>query len=157
VRRGIGVLTILGAVDAALVAVTMLVLDLPFVLGVAVVFFLGCYVPYLGTFIAGVFAVLIALGGGGPRDAAVLLVVIVVVEIVVRTLVGNVLASDRLALRPLPSIVSSVIGVAIAGLLGAVLSAPALALAIAVSRRVRAARTPTAGDIKGTGAAAPLA
>jgi predicted PurR-regulated permease PerM len=150
VRRGIGVLTILGALDAGLVALTMMLLDLPFPLGVAVVFFLGCYVPYLGTFIAGVFAVLIALGGGGPVDAAIVLVVILVVDIVVRTLVGNWLATDRLALRPLPSIVSSAVGVAVAGLLGAVLSAPALALGIAVSRRVRAARTsivePTRGD-----------
>lgn len=140
VRRGIGVLTILGAMDAALVAVTMLLLDLPFVLGVAVVFFLGCYVPYLGTFIAGMFAALIALGGGGPSDAAVMIGVILLIEVIIRTLVGNVLASDRLSLRPLPSIASSVFGVAIAGLLGAVLSAPALALGIAVSRRVRAAR-----------------
>ncbi|BAK33444.1 hypothetical protein MLP_04300 [Microlunatus phosphovorus NM-1] len=140
VRRAIGVLTILGATDAALIAVTMLLLDLPFVLGVAVVFFLGCYVPYLGSLIAGLFAVLIALGGGGPTDAAIMFVVILLVEVVIRTLVGNVVASGRLALRPLPSIASSVFGVAVAGLLGAVLSAPALALGIAISRRVRAAR-----------------
>jgi predicted PurR-regulated permease PerM len=147
VRRGIGVLTILGLIDAALIGVTMLLLDLPFVLGAMVVLFLGCYVPYLGTLIAGTFAVLIALGGGGPGDAVVVLIVILVVEIVVRTVIGNWLATDRLALRPLPSIVSSVFGVAVAGLLGAVLSAPALALAIAVSRRVRAAR---AGGTKAT-------
>lgn len=146
VRRGVWVLAVVGVVDAVLVAATMLVLDLPFVLGVAVVYFLGCFVPYLGTFIAGVFAILIALGDGGPADALVMLVVILVVEIVVRTLVGNWLATDRLALRPLPSIASSVVGVALAGLLGAVLSAPALALGIAVSRRVRAARAPMAEE-----------
>ena len=147
VRRAIGVLTILGAIDAALVAVAMLLLELPFVLGVAVVFFLGCYVPYLGSLIAGLFAVLVALGGGGPTDAAIMVVVIVLVEVVIRTLVGNVVASGRLALRPLPSIASSVFGVAIAGLLGAVLSAPALALGIAVSRRVRAARSAAIVDL----------
>lgn len=142
VRRGVWVLAVVGAVDAVLVAATMLMLDLPFVLGVAVVYFLGCFVPYLGALIAGVFTILIALGAGGPTDALVMLAVILVVEIVVRTLVGNWLATDRLALRPLPSITSSVVGVALAGLLGAVLSAPALALGIAVSRRVRAARAP---------------
>lgn len=142
VRRGVWVLAVVGALDALLVAATMLILDLPFVLGVAVVYFLGCFVPYLGTFIAGSFAILIALGGGGPIDALVLLGVLLVIEIVVRTVVGSWLATDRLALRPLPSIASSVIGVALAGLLGAVLSAPALALAIAVSRRVRAAHAP---------------
>lgn len=66
-----------------------------------------------------------------------MLIVILVAQNIIQTLVGNRLTSERLNLHPLASIISSVCGVAIAGLLGAMLSAPALALVIAVARRTR--------------------
>jgi predicted PurR-regulated permease PerM len=91
---------------------------------------------------------LIALGASGQRDALILLVVILIVQNVVQAIVGNRMASDRLQLHPLPSIISSVCGVAIAGVLGAILSAPALALGLAVTRRLRALKVaPNAADL----------
>jgi predicted PurR-regulated permease PerM len=70
----------------------------------------------------------------------IVLLVVILVQTVVQTLVGNRLTSERLQLHPLSSIISSVCGVAIAGVVGAILSAPALALGMAVSRRTRAMR-----------------
>lgn len=149
VRRGFGALTLTSLATAGVIGLAMLLLGLPLAAAVAVVTFVASYVPYLGALISTVFAFLIALGSGGIRDALIILVVILITRNVIRTIVGNRLTSDRLSLHPLPSIISSVCGVAIAGLLGAMLSAPALALAIAVSRRIRNSR-PAAGQDTGT-------
>ncbi|WP_148288599.1 AI-2E family transporter [Ilumatobacter nonamiensis] len=136
-RRGFGALTLTSLVTASVIGLAMIVLDLPLVIAVVGVTFITSYVPYLGAILSGVFAFLVALGSGGPQQAFVLLVVVLVAQNIIQTVVGNRLTSDRLSLHPLPSIISSVCGVAIAGLLGAMLSAPALALAIAVNKRLR--------------------
>jgi predicted PurR-regulated permease PerM len=136
VRRGFGALTITSLVTSAVIGAAMLVLGLPLVLTVVVVTFLTSYIPYLGAILSGGFVFLIALGSGSVSDAIVMLLVVLIAQNVIQTIVGNRLTSDRLQLHPLPSIISSVCGVAIAGLLGAMLSAPALALALAVARRL---------------------
>lgn len=137
VRSGFAALTITSLVTSGIVGTTVLVLGLPLALAVTFVTFVGSYIPYVGAFVSGAFAFLIALGASGPREALILLVVIVVVQTAVQTVVGSRMTSHRLRLHPLPSLIVSVFGVAVAGLLGAILSAPALALGFAVSRRTR--------------------
>ncbi len=138
VRRGFGVLTINSLITTLLIGLAMVTLGLPLAVEVMIVTFITSFIPYLGVILSGIFAFVVALGSGGLGDAAVLLLVILVVQGIIQTIAGNQLASDRLHLHPLPSIISSVCGVAIAGLLGAMLSAPAVALAIAISHRVEA-------------------
>ncbi|RYP79375.1 AI-2E family transporter, partial [Nocardioides guangzhouensis] len=58
-------LTIIGAANAAVVAIGAVVLGVPLVGTIALVSFVTSYVPYLGAFVAGAFAVLIAYGSGG--------------------------------------------------------------------------------------------
>jgi predicted PurR-regulated permease PerM len=140
VRRGFAALTLTSLITSALIGASMLILDLPLALSVTIVTFLTSYIPYLGAILSGVFGFLVALGSGGPRDAWILLIVILVVQNIIQMIVSNHYASAQLKLHPLPSILSSVAGVVIAGLVGAMLSAPALALAVAVSRRVGDAR-----------------
>lgn len=146
VRRGFVAITINSLITAMLIGLTMLALGLPLVIAVTLVTFLTSYIPYLGAILSGIFGFVVALGAGGPEEAVILLVVILVVQNIVQTIVGNQLTSNRLHLHPLPSIISSVCGVAIAGLLGAMLSAPAVALGIAISRRVKDARRTLGAD-----------
>ena len=63
-------LTLIGAANAVVVALGAVVLDVPLVGTIALVSFITSYVPYLGAFVAGAFAVLIAYGSGGPRRRA---------------------------------------------------------------------------------------
>jgi predicted PurR-regulated permease PerM len=140
VRHGFAALTLTSLITSSLIGLSMLILDVPLALSVTIVTFVTSYIPYLGAILSGVFGFLVALGSGGPQDAWVLLIVILVVQNIVQTIVSNHYSSAQLKLHPLPSILSSVAGVAIAGLVGAMLSAPALALAVAVSRRVGGAR-----------------
>ena len=56
---------IIGVANAMVVGVGALVLGVPLAGTIAIVTCLGGYVPYLGAFVSGAFAVVIAYGAGG--------------------------------------------------------------------------------------------
>lgn len=161
IRRGFGALTASSIVTAVLIAATMVVLDLPLAFTVGFVTFVTSYIPYIGAIFSGAFGFLVALGAGGTTQALVLLVVILVVQNLVQTVVGNRLTSSSLSIHPIAALMSTIVGASLAGLVGAMLSAPVLASIIAVRRRVaahgRAERVSSpigAGDEAATGAPA---
>jgi predicted PurR-regulated permease PerM len=137
VRRGFSVLTLTSLITSVVIGVAMLVLDLPLALAVAIVTFFTSYIPYVGAFVSGAFGFLIALGSGGPTDAIVLLTVILVAQNLIQAIVANQLTTTRMSIRPIASIVASGLGVAVAGLLGAILAVPTLGIVLAVRRRLR--------------------
>ena len=57
--------TIVAAFNAVVIGGPALLLGIPLAGTIAVVTFLGAYVPYLGAWTAGAFSVLLALGGAG--------------------------------------------------------------------------------------------
>ena len=136
VRSGFYALSASSLVTAILIGATMVILDLPLAFTVALVTFVTSYIPYLGAIFSGAFGFLVALGAGGTTQALILLVVILVVQNVVQTVVGNRLISTSLSLHPIAGLVSTIVGASLAGLLGAMLSAPILAAMIAIHRRV---------------------
>lgn len=56
--------------DAAFIALALVLVGVPLVVPLAVLTFLGAYVPIVGAFVAGIAAVLVALVTGGVLDAA---------------------------------------------------------------------------------------
>ena len=86
---------------------------------------------------SGAFAVLIALGAGGTSDALIILAVILVVQVVIQPLLQNRMTASELDLNPVVSFGSTIVGGALAGVLGATLSAPVLAMIIKIVGRVR--------------------
>ncbi|MFE6967966.1 AI-2E family transporter [Isoptericola sp. NPDC057653] len=123
-RRYFGALTSSSLVTAVLIAIGAIVLDVPLAFSIALVTFVTSYIPYLGAIISGAFAVLIALGSQGLPQALILLAVILVVQNVVQTLMLTKLSSDQLRLHPIVNLGSTIVGAVLAGLLGAMLSAP---------------------------------
>jgi predicted PurR-regulated permease PerM len=69
-------LTELGAANAVVVGLGALLLQVPLVGPIALVTFVGSYVPYFGAFVAGGFAVVIALGANGLPTALAMLAVV---------------------------------------------------------------------------------
>jgi len=137
IRQGFAVLTLTSIVTGVLIGFTMVLLGLPLAFTVALVTFVTSYVPYLGAIISATFACLVALGTGDVDKAIVLLVVILVVQNVVQTVMATKLTSDRLALHPIVGLIATIIGAALAGFLGAMLSSPVLAMIIRIVKRVR--------------------
>ncbi len=99
------------------------------------------YVPYIGCVHLGNIAVLIALGAGGTTDAVIILAVILFVQMVVQPLLPNQMTASELDLNPVVSFGSTIVGGAFAGVLGAMLSAPVVAMFIKIYGRVHDYKT----------------
>ena len=136
-RQGFAALTVSSLITAAIITATMVAPGIPLAFTVALVTFVASYIPYLGAIFSTAFACLVALGSAGVTEALILLVVILIVQNVVQTVVTTKLTSDRLAIHPIANIISTLVGASLAGLLGATLSAPVLAMAIRITRRIR--------------------
>ena len=59
--------TLVAAFNGIVVGIAALLLDVPLAGTIAVVTFITAYIPYIGAFVSGAFAVILALGGKGPR------------------------------------------------------------------------------------------
>ncbi len=121
---------------AIIIGVAMLILDIPLAFTVILVTFVTSFIPYLGAIVSGAFAVLVALGAAGVQEAIIILIVVLLAQNVVQTLMLTKVTSDKLRIHPIVNLGSTVIGATLAGVVGATLSAPAVATAISVSRRI---------------------
>ena len=123
-------------VTAILIGLTAAILGVPLAFTIGLVTFVTSYVPYLGAIVSAAFAVLIALGSGGIVDAAIILAVVLIVQNVVQPLMTNRMTASELNLHPVVAFGSTIVGAAVAGVLGATLSAPVLAMLIRIYGRI---------------------
>lgn len=137
VRRYFSALTVTSLVTAVIIGVTAAVVGVPLAFTIALVTFITSYVPYIGAFVSGAFAVLIALGAGGLTDALVILGVILLVQVVLQPILQNRMTASELDLHPVVSFGSTIVGSAVAGVLGATLSAPIVAMLVRITDRVK--------------------
>ena len=70
--------TIIGLFNGAVLFVGALVIGVPLAATIGIVAWFTNYIPYFGAIISGAFAVLIALGAGGPSKAIPMLVVVII-------------------------------------------------------------------------------
>jgi len=131
--------TIVAAWSALIVAGGALLLGVPLAGTIAVVTFLGGYVPYIGAWTAGVFAVLIALGGSSTEAAAAMAVVVLLANGVLQQLVQPIAYGAALQLHPLAVLVATIAGGCLFGTIGLVLAAPLLSAAVKISADLSAA------------------
>ena len=139
VRRYYRGRTALAFVNGAAIAVAAVALDVPAVAAIAVVNFIGSYIPYLGGFVGGAFAVLLALGDEGVTAALIMLAVTLLVNLLLENLLEPALIGDALQLHPLLVLLATTLGGITIGMLGLVLAAPLTAIALDVQRQLRAA------------------
>ncbi len=138
-------MTITSLVAAVVVGGTAAVIGVSLAFTIGLITFITSYVPYIGAFVPGAFAVLIALGSSGMEDALIMLVAILVVQMVVQPLLQNRMTASELDLNPVVSFGSTIVGGVFAGVLGATLSAPVVAMIIKIVGRVRDYRS-SAGE-----------
>ena len=131
--------TIVAAWSALLVGIGSLVLGVPLAGTIAVVTFLGGYVPYIGAWTAGGFAVRIALGGSGPEAAGAMAVIVLLANGVFQQLVQPIAYGAALKLHPLAVLIATIAGGCLFGTVGLVLAAPLLSAAVKISADLTAA------------------
>jgi putative heme transporter len=132
--------TIVAAYSAVIVFIGALILGVPLAGTIAVVTFIAGYVPYLGAWTAGAFAVLIALGGGGADAAVGMAVLQLLANGILQQLVQPFAMGAALGIHPLAVLVVTIGGGALFGAVGLILAAPITSAIVKISADLSRAR-----------------
>jgi predicted PurR-regulated permease PerM len=119
---------LVGFVDAFFIGLGLWVVGVPLVLPLAVLTFFGAFVPIIGAFTAGAFAVLIALVTVGFTKALIILGVVVAVQQLEGNVLQPILQGRGLNLHAAVVILAVTAGGSLFGIIGAFLSVPVTAL-----------------------------
>ncbi|HEY6665302.1 MAG TPA: AI-2E family transporter [Propionibacteriaceae bacterium] len=129
--------TVLSAIVAVVTGLAALLLGLPLVFTIIVVNFIGGYIPYIGAFLGGGLAVMIAWGEGGPGVAAIMLVVVFASNLLLENFVEPKVMGRTLDIHPLVVLVVTALGGLLGGIVGLILAVPATVIAANAIGRLR--------------------
>jgi putative heme transporter len=132
--------SIIAAFNAILIGGAALILGVPLAGTIAVVTFVGAYVPFVGAWVAGGFAVMIALSTGSTSDAVIIGVVALLANGVLQQLIQPFVMGATLSLNPLVVLVVTIGAGALFGMVGLTLAAPLTSAAVHISNDLRARR-----------------
>jgi predicted PurR-regulated permease PerM len=127
-------LTIVAVFNGVVVGVGALLLGVPLAGTIAVVTLVTAYVPFIGAFVSGAFAVLLALGSQGTGTAAAMLVIVILANGGLQNIVQPIAFGATLNINPLLALVVTIAAGCFFGMLGMILAAPLTSAAIHVSR-----------------------
>jgi predicted PurR-regulated permease PerM len=128
---------IVGFIDALFIGLGLLIFDVPLVLPLAVLTFFGAFIPIIGAFVAGAFAVLIALVDEGFTIALIILGIVVVVQQLEGNVLQPIIQGRGFNMHPAVVILAVTAGASLAGIIGAFLGVPVAALIAVVYRYIR--------------------
>ncbi|MFD1212539.1 AI-2E family transporter [Arthrobacter sp. GCM10027362] len=137
---------IIALIDATAIGIALLVLQVPLALPLAMIVFLGAFIPLVGATFAGILAVLVALVTRGPIVAVVVAAVVIAVNQLENHLLQPIVMARSLKLHALVILFSLTAGTILAGIIGAVLAVPLAAVTWAVLQ-VWTAEDPRIGDL----------
>lgn len=130
--------------DAIGIMIVAAILGLPLVLPIGVLVFLGAFVPMVGATVAGTVAILVALVDQGPLAALLMLGGVILVQQIEGHILQPFLMGRFVSVHPLGVIVAIGCGVLVAGIAGALIAVPLVAVANAVVQHL--ARFTEPGD-----------
>lgn len=119
---------IIAAVDAIGIGLALLVIGVPLVGPLALLTFVGGFVPIAGATVAGAVAVLVALVANGPTDALLVLAAVIAVQQLEGNLLQPVIVGQAVQLHPAPVLLAVTAGTLLAGIAGAVVAVPVTAV-----------------------------
>ncbi|MFD3657823.1 AI-2E family transporter [Streptomyces sp. NPDC058620] len=146
--------TFIALIDALCITVGLLILDVPGAPGLGALVFVGAYIPYLGAFLSGAVAVLVALADRGLVIALWALGVVLAVQVLEGHVLQPVIQSRTVQMHPAMIMIALTAGASVAGVLGMLLAVPVCAAAFGVIGELRkgyAAREPGGAPEAGGG------
>jgi len=132
--------------NAVLAAIILAVLGIPLVAPLAVLVFIGTFIPLIGAPAAMVVAMVVALAARGPLWAAFVGVGIALVGQLEGHVLQPLIMGKQVSLHPVVVGLVVTAGTLVAGILGAVVALPLVAVAWAVFARLRTLDPPTDPD-----------
>ena len=139
-RRYFYGVTIVAAFNAVVVGLGAYLLDISLWGTIAVVTFVTAYVPFIGAFVSGALAVLLALAEGGTDTALIMLVIVILANGLLQNIVQPIAFGATLDLNPLVVLIATIGFGSLFGMIGLILGAPLTSAAVHISRDLAAAK-----------------
>jgi predicted PurR-regulated permease PerM len=131
---------LVATIDAVLIGIALLAIGVPIAFPLIVLTFLAAFFPVVGSIVAGVACVLVALVSNGLGAALILLAAIVAVQQLEGNVFYPVVVGKRLRLHPVAILLALTAGGVLAGVAGAFLAIPVAAVTSAVLDYMRERR-----------------
>jgi predicted PurR-regulated permease PerM len=147
---------LVGFIDAFFIGIGLWILGVPLVIPLAVLTFFGGFVPIIGAFVAGAFAVLVALVTKGFTIALIVLGIVILVQQIEGNILQPIIQGRGFNLHAGVVILAVTAGSSLAGIIGALLSVPIAALIAVIYRYVRDELDERSPEIAPDGTAARL-
>ncbi|MEU8783360.1 AI-2E family transporter [Streptomyces sp. NPDC048637] len=129
--------TFIALIDAICITVGLLILRVPGAVGLGALVFVGAYIPYLGAFISGAVAILVALADRGFVIALWALGVVLAVQVLEGHVLQPMIQSRTVQMHPATVLLAITAGASVAGILGMLLSVPLTAAVTGVLHELR--------------------
>lgn len=133
------------AIHGLVIGLTLYFMGVPLVIPLAVLVFLAAFVPLVGLLVAGALAIIVTLAAKGWVDAVVLLGVLIIEDQLEGHLLQPQVVGRVIRLHPLAVILSLAVGSVLAGIAGAVVAVPVVAVITRAVPELRR-RDPGPGD-----------
>jgi predicted PurR-regulated permease PerM len=124
---------VLAATDAISDLIFLWVLGVPLAGPLAVLVFVGGFVPYIGGFITTSIMVLVTYASNGPTDVVILLALITVMNLIQGNLLAPMIYGKALEVHPALVLMALPAGAALFGIVGLFAALPVVAFAMAVA------------------------
>jgi putative heme transporter len=129
---------IIAFVDASLIGIGLWLLGVPVAFALAVLVFIGAFVPFVGAFFTGLVAVLVAFADGGWVIGLAVLALVLAVQFVEGNFLQPIIQSRTVDLHPAVILLAVAAGASLFGIVGAYLAVPVTAVTFAVVASLRA-------------------
>ncbi|MEW1719591.1 AI-2E family transporter [Streptomyces sp. NPDC093109] len=129
--------TVIALIDAVCITIGLLILRVPGAVGLGALVFVGAYIPYLGAFISGAVAVLVAFADRGWIIGLWALGVVLAVQVLEGHVLQPVIQSRTVQMHPAVVMLAITAGASVAGILGMLLAVPVTAAAFGVLSELR--------------------
>ena len=127
---------IVSAIDAVGIGIGMIVLKVPLAGPLAIITFMGGFIPIVGAFVSGFLAVLVAWVGVSFKAAIIMLIVIIVVQQLEGNVLSPILQSNAMDLHPVIVLLVVSAGGSLYGIVGAFLAVPITAVIAVILRYI---------------------
>jgi predicted PurR-regulated permease PerM len=143
--------TILVAIiDAVFIGAGLLIMDVKLAVPLAALVFMGAFVPIIGATVSGGVAVLVALVSDNWVTALIVLGVVLVVQQVEGHVLQPLLMGRAVRIHPLAVVLAVGAGVVLAGVIGALIAVPVVAVVNAAVRQLTVRAVVAESDPPGT-------
>jgi predicted PurR-regulated permease PerM len=119
---------VVAVVDALGIGIGLWIVGTPLRIPLAALVFLGAFIPVVGSLLSGSVAVLVTLVANGPVEALIVLGIVIVIMQVESHVLQPILMGRAVQLHPLAVVLAVAGGVVIAGITGALVAVPLVAV-----------------------------